>query len=58
MVNYACRFNESETEKYFEWIIMATEKWLAVNIYRAAKRQDKYPTLATDTEVNSFFSIY
>ena len=22
MVNYACRFNQSETGKYFEWIIM------------------------------------
>ena len=32
-------------------------KWLAVDIYRAAKRQGKYPTLATDTEVNSCFSI-
>ena len=32
--------------------------WLAVDIYRAAKRRGKYPTLATDTEVNSCFSIY
>ena len=22
MVNYACGFNQSETEKYFEWIII------------------------------------
>ena len=28
-------------------------RWLAVDIYRAAKRRGKYPTLATDTEVNS-----
>ena len=33
-------------------------RWLAVDIYRAAKRRVKYPTLATDTEVNSCFSIY
>ena len=29
-----------------------------MDIYRAAKRRGKYPTLATDTEVNSCFSIY
>ena len=29
-----------------------------VDIYRAAKRRGKYPTLATDAEVNSCFSIY
>jgi len=28
-----------------------------VDIYRAAKRRGKYPTLAIDTEVNSCFSI-
>ena len=33
-------------------------RWLAVDIYRAAKRRGKYPALATDTEVNSCFSIY
>ena len=33
-------------------------RWLAVDIYRAAKRRGKYPPLATDTEVNSCFSIY
>ena len=33
-------------------------RWLAVDIYRAAKRRGKYSTLATDTEVNSCFSIY
>ena len=33
-------------------------RWLAVDIYRAAKRRGKYPTLAIDTEVNSCFSIY
>ena len=33
-------------------------RWLVVYIYRAAKRRGKYPTLATDTEVNSCFSIY
>ena len=33
-------------------------RWLAVDIYPAAKRRGKYPTLATDTEVNSCFSIY
>ena len=33
-------------------------RWLAVDVYRAAKRQGKFLTLATDTEVNSCFSIY
>ena len=33
-------------------------RWLAADIYRAAKRRGKYPALATDTEVNSCFSIY
>ena len=33
-------------------------RWLAVDIYRAAKRRGKYPQLAIDTEVNSCFSIY
>ena len=33
-------------------------RWLAVDIYRAAKRRGKYPARATDTEVNSCFSIY
>ena len=33
-------------------------RWVVVDIYRAAKRRGKYPTLATDTEVNSCFSIY
>ena len=33
-------------------------RWLAVEIYRAAKRRGKYQPLATDTEVNSCFSIY
>ena len=27
MVNYACGFNQSETGKYFEWIIMAHISW-------------------------------
>ena len=33
-------------------------RWLAVDIYRAAKRRGKYQPLANDTEVNSYFSIY
>ena len=33
-------------------------RWLVVDIYRAAKRRGKYPSLTTDTEVNSCFSIY
>ena len=33
-------------------------RWIAVDIYRAAKRRGKYHPLATDTEVNSCFSIY
>ena len=33
-------------------------RWLAMDIYRAAQRRGKYPPLATDTEVNSCFSIY
>ena len=33
-------------------------RWLAVDIYQAAKRRGKYQPLATDSEVNSCFSIY
>ena len=33
-------------------------RWLAMDIYRAAKRRGKYPKLANDTKVNSCFSIY
>ena len=33
-------------------------RWLVVDIYRGAKWRGKYPTLATDTEVTSCFSIY
>ena len=33
-------------------------RWLAVDIYRAVKQRGKYQPLATDTEVNSCFSIY
>ena len=32
------------------------QTWRAVDIYRAAKGRGKYPTPATDTEVNSCFS--
>ena len=33
-------------------------RWLAVDIYLNDSRLGKYPRLATDTEVNSCFSIY
>ena len=33
-------------------------RWLAVDIYQAAKLRSKYQTLATDTELKSCFSIY
>ena len=33
-------------------------RWQVVDIYRAMKWRGKYPPLATDTEVNSCFSIY
>ena len=33
-------------------------RWLALDIYLAASRLGKYPPLATNTEVNSCFSIY
>ena len=29
-----------------------------VDIYQAVKQQGEYPPMATDTEVNSCFSIY
>ena len=32
-------------------------RWLTMDIYRAATKRGKYWTLATDTEVNSCFSI-
>ena len=38
MVNYACGFNQSETRKYFEWIVYTTQvnstfraRWLATS---------------------------
>ena len=27
MVNYACAFRQSETEKYFEWIMIPVKKF-------------------------------
>ena len=33
-------------------------RWLLVDIYRAAKRRDKYPALTTDTVMNRCFSKY
>ena len=33
-------------------------RWLVMDIYQAAQQRGKYPLLATDTEVNSCFSIY
>ena len=33
-------------------------RWVGMDIYLAASRLGKYPTLATDTEVNSCFSIF
>ena len=38
---------------YLTTIYSPKWRWLAGDIYRAAKRRAKYPTLATDTEVNS-----
>ncbi len=32
--------------------------WQVVKIYQAAELRGKYPPLATDTEVNSCFSIH
>lgn len=32
--------------------------WLVVDIHRTTKRRGKYPPLATDTEVNSYFTIF
>ena len=40
MVNYECRFNQSETGKYFEWIIINNYspkwRWIVVDICRTA----------------------
>ena len=47
-VNIGCIFNNYSPK----W------RWIAVVIYRAAKRRGKYPPLFTDTEVNNCFSIY
>ena len=32
MVNYACGFNQSETEKYFEWIVIKIKHNSAKNL--------------------------
>ena len=69
-----CRLNCSEIREWETWFQICWRlhdysssifnnyspkwRWLVVDIYRAAKRRGKYPTLATDTEVNSCFSIY
>ena len=33
-------------------------RWLEVDIYQAKQQQGKYPALAIDTEMNSYFSIF
>ena len=33
-------------------------EWLQVDIYLAVKRRGKYPSVATDTGMNSSFSYY
>ena len=49
MVNYECGFNQSETGKYFEWIILTL-------IHRSG---GKYPLLSpTLLKVNNCFTIY
>ena len=54
--------DQSRASENIWWIIINNYspkwRWLAVDIYRAAKRRGKYPPLATYTEVNSCFSIY
>ena len=30
MVNYACAFSQSESGKYFEWIVMNVNIWVNV----------------------------
>ena len=46
--------------KIGEYLKTIPPEWrrLVLDIYRAMRRQSKYTTLATDTEVNSCFSIY
>ena len=39
MVNYACGFNQSETEKYFEWIILSLYINIELYINTELKRQ-------------------
>ena len=58
---HVTRLDQSHMSEKIRWIIINYSpkwRWLVVDIYRAAKRRGKYPTLATDTEVNSCFSIY
>ena len=59
---HVTRLDQSRASEKIWWIIINNYspqcRWLVVDIYRAAKRRGKYPTLATDTEVNSCFSIY
>ena len=41
MVNYACGFNQSETGKYFKWIIMSFNWWCKRNMYNQLQRKFK-----------------
>lgn len=58
------RFVQKETESstHGKDEYLTTIHWVEVAssgcTYQAAKRQGKYPPLATDTEVNTCFSIY
>ena len=47
-----------EHAHYFSLLFYNKWRWLVVDIYRAAKQRGKYPPLTTDTEVNSYFSMY
>ena len=55
---YGVRFAFVKSEEIiqinlFLVFIISLCRWLAVDIYRAAKRRGKYPPLATSTSVNS-----
>ena len=60
--SHVMRFGQSRANENFWWIMINNYspqcRWLGVDIYQAAKRRGKYSPLATDTEVNSCFSIY
>ena len=54
MVNYACGFNQSETGKYFEWIIIGDtgSKWTESTLFHVAENLPHRPINVHDWMVH------